>query len=267
MRKLLSPLLFMASVMVVTTKPSGATLQHQSLARQPEPESPAVVTPPDDALRDDLALVAEARGWTPEEATSDHAAAAVVGRVAEQVAELQPDAFVGTALSLRPGGAPSLYIKGQADAVVRDIVASAGSAIEIVDGQPFSFDELEDRKLEVHDALVSQGYRYVSTGFRVSESGLIRAGVTGEDGLSSEPSEILATLPHDIRTSVVVSVNALPIVTDEHAFGGNWVRDDGVDECTSGWSVEDVYGVTGVTTAGHCDGINEIDEPGAGYGT
>jgi streptogrisin C len=42
-----------------------------------------------------------------------------------------------------------------------------------------------------------------------------------------------------------------------------WMRDDGVNECTSGWSVTDGV-TTGVTTAGHCDGINEIVEPGVG---
>lgn len=52
---------------------------------------------------------------------------------------------------------------------------------------------------------------------------------------------------------------------DFQTFGGMWVRDDGVNECTSGWSVIRIAtGTPGVTTAGHCTGINQIDHPGHG---
>jgi hypothetical protein len=52
-----------------------------------------------------------------------------------------------------------------------------------------------------------------------------------------------------------------PIVTDDHSRGGNWLRDDGVRECTSGWSVSGPNG-NGIITAGHCSGLNQFEQPG-----
>ena len=52
-----------------------------------------------------------------------------------------------------------------------------------------------------------------------------------------------------------------PIVTLQHTRGGNWLRDDGVRECTSGWSVSGPSG-DGIITAGHCNGLNQFEEVG-----
>ena len=46
-----------------------------------------------------------------------------------------------------------------------------------------------------------------------------------------------------------------------HSRGGNWLRDDGRRECTSGWSVDGPDG-PGIITAGHCSGLNEFEQPG-----
>lgn len=56
-----------------------------------------------------------------------------------------------------------------------------------------------------------------------------------------------------------VDVREGEIFTLEHARGGNWVRDDGFRECTSGWAVEGPDG-DGFITAAHCTGINEFEE-------
>ncbi len=44
----------------------------------------------------------------------------------------------------------------------------------------------------------------------------------------------------------------------EYARGGEWVRDDGVRKCTSGWSVSGPNG-DGIVTAAHCTGLNELE--------
>ena len=57
-----------------------------------------------------------------------------------------------------------------------------------------------------------------------------------------------------------------PFIELTHTRGGNWLRDDGVNECTSGWSVNGSAG-NGVLTAGHCTGLNQFVQPGvAPYG-
>jgi len=49
------------------------------------------------------------------------------------------------------------------------------------------------------------------------------------------------------------------IYTMEHSRGGNWLRDDGARECTSGWSVSGPNG-DGIITAAHCTGLNQFEE-------
>ncbi|MCH7607784.1 MAG: hypothetical protein IIC94_04360 [Chloroflexi bacterium] len=230
-----------------------------------DPDSLEPVQSAEESLATDLALAAEARGWTIEEAVADYKAAAVVGRIAEQVAAERPEIFVGSALALAPGGAPALHIKGPADQFVRDLVNGAEIEVKIVDGEPFSFSELEERQTRVHRALAAQGFRYIATSF--SFGGQIEAEVTMERGSPSNVDEILSRLPSDLQASVKLTVSDVPVAVLEHAFGGMWVRDDGVNECTSGWAVENAFGTTGVTTAGHCTGVNEIVQPGTGGGT
>lgn len=173
----------------------------------------------DDALAQDLGLVASSREWTTEQASARHRAAEVIGQIAEQVFTTRPEIFVGSALSDDPDGAPTLYIKGPADDFVRELVSSAEVPVILADQQPYSFDELEARKLQVHHALVALGFRYVSTGFDITNEGHIEAAVTREAGLPDNGADLLLALPAALRASVTITVSEEPVVTDE-ASGG-----------------------------------------------
>ena len=183
---------------VPTAAPSARSVEDAELA--------GAVQSPREALAQDLALVAEARGWTIEEAVADRKAADVVGRIAAQVAVERPLVFVGSVLSPEPGGAPELYIKGSADEFVRGLVAGAEIEVKLVDGQPFSFDELEERSLRVHRSLAALGFDEISTGFSVAGRGEIKAEVVRRSDLPSDPSEIVLSLPSDLQASVVLTV-------------------------------------------------------------
>ena len=183
---------------VPTAAPSAQSVEDAELSRG--------VQSPREALAQDLALVAEARGWTIEEAVADRKAADIVGRIAVQVAAERPLVFVGAMLSPEPGGAPELYIKGSADEFVRGLVAGAEIEVKIVDGQPFSFDELEERSLRVHRALAALGFDEISTGSSVTGRGEIEAEVVRRSDLPSDASEIVLSLPIDLQASVVLTV-------------------------------------------------------------
>lgn len=172
-----------------------------------------------DALAQDLGLVAESRDWTTEQASTQHRAAEAIGQIAEQVFATRPEVFVGSALSDDPDGAPTLYIKGPADEFVRDLVASAEVPVILADHQPYSFDELEERKLQVHHALVALGFRNVATGFDITNEGQIEAAVTREAGLPDTDAELLLALPAELRASVTITVSDEPGVTDEATPG------------------------------------------------
>lgn len=65
--------------------------------------------------------------------------------------------------------------------------------------------------------------------------------------------------PLDIN--ITVHRSSEPMIIDDHSRGGNWLRRDGIQNCTSGWSVDGPSG-GGVITAGHCKGLNQFEQPG-----
>jgi hypothetical protein len=144
-------------------------------------------------------------------------------------------------------------------------VGASGIEVVVADGQPFSFDELEARKLRVHHALEDLGFRNVATSVNITGGGVIPAGVMRQQGLPGRVQDILAALPADLRSSVKLTINDAPVVTDLEAFGGMRVRAASGEVCTSGWSVRDLdTGRLGITTAGHCHGMGEVSHPGHG---
>jgi hypothetical protein len=214
----------------------------------------------EEAVRQDLALVAAARGWTLEQATAQRAAGDVVSVLVKRIHAQRPDVVVGSLLSREPGGAPSIFIKGFADEFVKDLVAKATRKVNLVDEQPYSFLELQQRAWDVHAAIEGQGFRYVVTAPDIASGGRIRAEVTYEAGLPGAPTEIVGRLPAGLRSGVDVIVHEAPVVKPEHAYGGMHMFGGG-GGCTSGWSVISDAGVTGVATAGHCS-VSSIVEPG-----
>ena len=195
-----------------------------------------------------------------------HRSEQAIGRVAEAAARMYPDAFVGSRLSMDPFGAPRLLIKGKADAKLSEMVAAESVRIVVADGQPYSFDELEARKSVVHAELQAAGFQDLVTGYRLAEGGLIRAVVGGS---ASNRQAMVATaildLPAPLRDDVVVRFADTAVVQPEGAFGGMQIKDDNVDECTSGWTVRrNSDGARGISAAAHCSGVNEVEHTGHG---
>jgi hypothetical protein len=193
----------------------AATLPAAALGHgDQEVQSPAA------ARESDLRAVAEGNGWTVAQARAQDAAWREVARINRRVSAERRDIYVGAALSEAPGDAPTLYIKGPAPGFVRDLVADARVPIRIVDEQPYSFDELERRKMRVHDALVEMGYEEVSTGFDITDAGRIDSAVLGTRGLPSDRASVLERIPADLRPSVDVTVVDKSYGNGDNAIGG-----------------------------------------------
>ncbi|MBF9131564.1 hypothetical protein I0C86_21735 [Plantactinospora sp. S1510] len=224
---------------------------------------PAVAAPPEAQSETvDLALVAKARGWTVEQARADREVAERLGRVQEEVALRAPDAFVGGVLASTPGGTPTLLVKGKANDAVRKAVAEAGITIRIADGQPYSLKELSERSTLLQKELTGLGYRDFSTAVDITNARLVAA-VTARSGLPASMSALAAALPNQLRDGVQLTVVDKPVGRLSAAFGGMVVFDTTGGWCTSGWPVRhNTTGTTGVTTAGHCQGIDTIVDPG-----
>jgi streptogrisin C len=221
-----------------------------------------------EARKMDLSLVAEARGWSLDEASASLKATEAVGNVAVKLANERPDLFVGSVVSEDPLGSPSLLVKGEADEYVKKLVAEEDVPINVVDGQPFSSVELDEQIQATHKALRSAGYQEITVTADIQRHGKIVATLRARDGLDSRPGDIakMVLANSHVNPEVIVSNSSLGHLSAP--FGGMRVWDAWTPECTSGWSVGlylfPVWIVSGVTTAGHCTGIDGIDEPGIG---
>jgi hypothetical protein len=221
-------------------------------------EAPHEKQSEEDALNQDLQLIAESRGWTFEQAAAQHRAAEVVGRIGELLSETAPDSFIGTMLADVPGEAPTILLKGAVTPAVRSVVDSAPISITIADGHPFSLSELAKRKTKVGEALAVAGYRNFSTRAKLTERGVVRATVTIEPGLPGSADEIRSIIPEGVRDATTITFQEEPVGRDDTSFGGMLV---GGGACTAGWSVVNELGVTGVGTAGHCGAMSTITHP------
>lgn len=176
-------------------------------AEGPGVEGPAgEVQSSEDAFAQDIALVAEAKGWTIEQAEKHYRASEIVVEIAREIRSARPGVFVGAVLPSEPDGAPVLYIKGPADELVRGIVAGAEIEIKIADNQPFSGDELDERKSAVTRALVDLGFEIIMAGYNIADEGRITAAVAREPGLPDDPEGILSMLPAPLRDGVELTV-------------------------------------------------------------
>ena len=201
-----------------------------------EPAEPAVMTPKD-VPHPDLELVASSKGWTLEQAVAQDHAADVVGTIATRIAAERPEIFVGSALSTTPGGAPTLYVKRAADSYVRDLLAASDIDLKLADMQPYSFDELEARKLNVHRSLEAAGFRNIATRVNIGGGGVIPVAVAVEPGLPTAATKILAYVSQDVRSSVQLTVTDSSGFRDTTSFGGMWVTKDGNNNATPSASV------------------------------
>jgi len=174
-------------------------------ARQPRHQTP------EEAMESDLKAIAKANGWTLEQARARERSSAALDTVLEAIVDQAPEILVGSVLSEDPEGPPTLYLKGPSPAFVDELVAASEVPIVVVDDQPYSLDELEERGIRVHQALLALGFRFVTTGTDIT-GGTIPVSLARVSGISdAEAAAIVASLPVDLRASVVLTVVDPPI--------------------------------------------------------
>jgi hypothetical protein len=81
-----------------------------------------------------------------------------------------------------------LYIKGPAGDFVRNLVADAGIQVQIVDNQPYSRAELDERQAGAVGALREQGFTNFGAGTDITNA-QIEATVTRQAGLPDDPEK------------------------------------------------------------------------------
>lgn len=170
----------------------------------------AYLGPEGPALRSDIESTAVENGWTLEQAEVRHCSSEAVGRVASTVAQEMPEVFVGSVLGDDPVAPPSLLVKGVAPPRVRELIAMEAVPIVLLDGQPYSYAELEARQARVHEALVAMGFAEVATSIAIERRGIVPAAVLRTPGRPGDAAAILAALPADLRGGVELEVYDRP---------------------------------------------------------
>ena len=211
------------------------------------------------AERTDVELVAKTFEW-PVDATAQYLKESrTFSGLSSELQRLFPKVYAGAIYGEQPGDGSVLRFVGTVPSKAAALARATGLKIELTGGARYSEKALQDRSVQVHDALVKLGHSQVVAATSTADD---RVAVT----VSGDGKGLL--LPADLRAGVKVSVADGPIVREEHTRGGGILRDDGTFECTSGFAVVAGNGVTGYAGAGHCDGINQYEQPedGLTYG-
>jgi streptogrisin C len=217
-----------------------------------------------EAREEDLMLTAQAHHWSIDEARANRESTEAVGRLAVKLARERPDIFVGSVVAENPLESPAILVKGDADSFVERLIREERAPIRIVDNQPYSFREIDQRIQATHSALKALGYRDIVVAADIRSAGRLQAHVKAEPELRYRPIEVSRLMPPQLRDELDLTVSPGWEGTRHAAFGGMRVTATS-SECMSGWTLgrreADGWVITGVSTAGHCVGINTIWDP------
>ena len=218
-----------------------------------------------EAALQDLRLIAEARGWSLADAKAQRKVTAMLGKTGRKIRKIVGDRYLGSRLSTNPGQMPTIYLSGDIPESVRD---AAPEGVQIQGDGKYTLSELEARQKRLHNILINFGHKEIATDIDI-QNGTINATVLRvEDPRLDISVEGLAyRLPESLQSDVSVTVERDSFVSLDASFGGIDIRSSPdangrVGKCTTGWVVKDSSGNTGVTTAGHCSAMAEIEHWG-----
>jgi hypothetical protein len=209
------------------------------------------------AEADDAALVAARTGWGLEETRAHMRVQHTFGDLLAMLAGRYPETIAGGVMASTPGAASTISFKGTVPAPAADAVASSGIPVILKGGSRYSTTEIRQRSRAVIDYLVAAGHSTV--GAAVVPGDRIEVTVVGAPSVNP-------VLPAELRDGVRITVVNGPVQRSYHSRGGAEMMSNHVfGGCTSGFTVIK-NGHPGVTTAGHCVGIDAIHDHVAGIG-
>lgn len=205
----------------------------------------------------DARLIAEQNDWGLDETLKHMQAQESFGNLLVRLSEKYPESYAGGIFAEGPGAASIVRFVGKVPQEAAEEAERAGIRVEFEGNAKYSEAALQERSRKVHDYLLRElGYKEVVTAVTTTDDGVI-ASVVGDSRRDLK-------LPAELQEGVQVTEYEESVAMDEHTRGGARVLDDGVFECTSGFTVRSTNGVTGVLTAGHCNGINQYQQPSNG---
>ena len=194
----LSVLLVGGASLAPALRGDGAT------AEAHQPQTPT--QPPETELE----AIARSNGWTMDQARAYIRSEAALDEVLAAIKAQAPGIVTGSAFAEDPEAPPTIYIKGPSTPTIDAIVAQADVPILIVDDQPWSFDENDERLIRVQQSLLALDLGFVKSS--VDARGRIESSVARTSGITDEEAAaIVASLPEDLRADVRLTVIDPPI--------------------------------------------------------
>lgn len=252
------------------------------------------------AQSDDIGRLASEVGLSTDQVASAIAFQQLFGRYADELIERYPNQISSVRVDPVPSQRGHILFVDQVPeevnvelskpaltsrvGVAKDDIALTSENVVIAGNGRISMAEHASRTQLAAQALVDQGYRNSVTFFNPVDNKLhielqlhegaeqpsqgilaqavenrLQTSLTSDDGIQLNGE---AAIFNEEELELTFITGTDPLFTPLHTRGGNWLYDDGVRECTSGWSVRSWYGSTGIMTAGHCTGLNRFKQPG-----
>lgn len=200
----------------------------------------------------DIAIIAKKKGWTVPDTQRRMNEQRKFGELQDQIEAQFPTEFSGAEFAKTPGGKSFLRFRGVVPDAAKSLAAQSGLNVELTGGRVFSAKELQERSIAAVQYFAAAGYRQV--GSAVLPNGSIEVVVTGKPRAGVE-------LPPALAKGMVVRFVERDVVVNEHTYGGAYIHGSS-GQCTTGFSVRSLTtGITGVTTAAHCSGMNHYHQP------
>lgn len=227
------------------------------------PEEP--LTSDEDALAADAQAIADKFGWSQADTLLRLRHQEDFGELVVQLAKDYPDSFAGSWTSMDTA-LPDSFVrfKGSVPEAAVALAQSRGVSVTFQGDSTYSLSEMRERAAALYQELAALGSPEVATGVRASEQMIIASAVWPPGLQSLTADELVARLPDwAAAEDIAIDFTKGPLTQPAHTYGGAWMRDDGSRECTSGFTAVR-NGITGVTTAGHCAGLNQYEQPSDG---
>jgi hypothetical protein len=231
-----------------------------------------------DALAADIALIAEQKGLPLKKVESVIAFQQAFEKYADELIVRYPNQVSAVWVDPVPNMRGHIRFTGEVPSEVAREVQQRGQLDTIAltgNGMITIADHISRAELAA-EALVDLGYKNAITFFDFKNN-VLRTELKLPEGVAPlNKLDLVNALRNRVQGSrlqgraamvdardinLTILTGSGPIITLQHSRGGNWLRDDGVRECTSGWSVFGPNG-DGIITAGHCTGLNQFEEPG-----
>jgi len=243
-------------------RPAAILAEEGETTRRPDvqPLTPPL-TSPEQALATDLEVLATAEGRSLDDVNAQYVHGEKFDKVDGDLQRHFGAAFAGSWTKPGPPVESFVRFKGRATAEAETIVRASGLNVTLIPGAAFSQREMNARVDELRLDLTVLGSVDVNSWVDV-ENQVIELMATFPPGLEHmTEAELLRRLPERARAAdVVIKFSREPIVKPAHTYGGAWMLDNGSRLCTSGFTARRGT-TTGVTTAGHCTGIDTYEQP------